>query len=714
MRCRWGVRVNEEAEQSAAREASIVEQARQAQASLEMQRRVLELIATGQTLDDVLRELVLGTERQNPDMRGSVLLVAEDGKHLSTAAAPNLPPDFQRLVEELITVGPNSGSCGTACFRRARVVVSDIASDPLWAQYTEIAARFQLRACWSEPIFSRNGEVLGSFAMYYACVRSPTLHEIESIGVAARLAAIALDRARADSALRRNEERLNLALDAAKMGTWEWDLGSRRVTWSDGVERLFGAPRGTFNGTFESYLELIPEDERARVRATIEASLVDGVQDYTVEHRVHWADGSVHFLEGRGRVYRDASGASTQMAGTVADISDRKRAEAQLRQSEEQLRQAQKMEAIGRLAGGVAHDFNNLLTAIGGYSTLALLESAADDPRREYLEEIQRAGERGASLTKQLLAAGRKQVLSPRVLDLNVVVDDLTSLLRRVIGEDVELEWVRSPGPAVVLADAGQVEQIIMNLAVNARDAMPRGGLLTITSGSEHVAANDPRNHTGAAGNYVLLRVADSGHGMDADTLARMFEPFFTTKDPGKGTGLGLSTVYGIVEQLSGFIAVRSEPDRGAVFDVYLPERERGSILTHPESVAPRARGGSETVLLVEDEPQVRDLVLSVLCARGYQVLSADDGGEALRLEENHPDRIHLLITDVVMPGMSGRELATHMTALRAELKVLFMSGYTDDAVLRHGAIAPGSAFLQKPFALEDLLQRVRALLDGS
>jgi two-component system cell cycle sensor histidine kinase/response regulator CckA len=713
MRCRGGVRVSEE-EESAAREASILEQAQRAQASLEMQRRVLELIATGRELEDVLRELVLGMERQNPDMRGSVLVIAEDGIHLCTGAAPNLPLEFQRLVEELITVGPTSGSCGTACFRRERVVVSDIAADPLWAPYTDIAARFQLRACWSEPIFSRSGDVLGSFAMYYVSVRSPAAHELESIGVAARLAAIAIDRSRADAALRRNEERLKLALDAAKMGTWEWEVATARVTWSNGVEPLFGVQSGAFGGTFDAYVDLLPEEERARVRGVIDDAIRGGADDYVVEHRVVWADGSEHFLEGRGRVYRDSQGAPLRMAGTVADISQRKRAELALRRSEEQLRQSQKMEAIGRLAGGVAHDFNNLLTAIGGYSTLALMEFGLDDPRREYLEEIQRAGERGASLTKQLLAAGRKQVLSPKLLDLNAVVDDLTSLLRRVIGEDIELEWTRDSAPAIVLADAGQVEQIIMNLAVNARDAMPRGGLLTITSSAVRVAAEDPRNHAGSAGTYVLLRVSDSGQGMDAETLARMFEPFFTTKEPGKGTGLGLSTVYGIIEQLSGFIEARSEPGRGTVFEVYLPQRERASISTYPESVTPRASGGTETILLVEDEPQVRELVLAVLRARGYTVLAAENATEAVRLEEIHRARIQLLITDVVMPGMSGRELAEHMAALRPEMKVLFISGYTDDAVLRHGVIAPGSGFLQKPFALEDLLQRVRILLDSA
>ena len=697
MRCRCGVRAKEDAEDAAPRGGA------------EIQRRVLELIATGQSLKQVLHELVLGMERQHPGMRGSVLLVAEDGAHLQTAAAPHLAPEYQALVEQLIRVGPNAGSCGTACFRRERVVVADIASDPLWASYTDIAERFGLRACWSEPILSRDGSVLGSFAMYYDEPRTPAASELEAISVAARLAAIAIDRAHADAALRRNEERLSLALSASKLGTWDWDIATDKVEWSAGVEPLFGLLPGTFERNFTSYMNLILAGDQARVRAAIDAVLFGDAEDYAIEHRVTWPDGSTHFLEGKGRMYRGPAGAPMRMTGTVADITERKRSEAALRESEELLRQSQKMEAIGRLAGGVAHDFNNLLTAIGGYCSLALIDFPADDPRREYLEEIQRAGERGASLTKQLLASGRKQVLSPRLLDLNALVDDLTSLLRRVIGEDIELEWLRGSAPAVVLADAGQVEQIIMNLAINARDAMPQGGSLSIASSSVQVDLGAPAKRSAP---YVLLTVSDTGLGMDEETMARMFEPFFTTKDLGKGTGLGLSTVYGIVEQLNGFIRAKSALGHGTVFEVYFPERERTSISVHPESIAPVARGGDETVLLVEDESQVRRLVFEVLQARGYKVLAAKDGLEAIPLEENYADRIDLLITDVVMPGMSGRELAKHVTAARPDTKVLFMSGYTDDAVLRHGVTGPGTAFLQKPFALEDLLQRVRALLD--
>ena len=706
MRCAYAVRAKGEEDEAAVRAAP------PALAPLEIQRRVLELIATGQSLDLVLHELVLSMEHHHAGMRGSILLVSADGVHLRTAAAPNLSDEYQSLVEQLIRVGERGGSCGTACFRRQRVVVQDIATDPLWASYTDIAERFGLRACWSEPIFSRDGEVLGSFAMYYDEPRAPSEPELESMGVAARLAAIALDRARDDAALRRNEERLNLALSASNMGTWDWELAGDRVEWSDSVEALFGLARGSFERTFVAYLRLIPGDDQGRVRAAIDAVLFGEADDYAVEHAIIWPDGSKHFLECKGRVFRGEDGAPTRMTGTVADVTERRRAEAALRESEELLRQSQKMEAIGRLAGGVAHDFNNLLTAIGGYCSLALLEFPSDDPRREYLEEIQRAGERGASLTKQLLASGRKQVLSPRLLDLNALVDDLTSLLRRVIGEDIELEWARGSAPAVIFADAGQVEQVIMNLAVNARDAMPGGGALSIASSSVLVDLGAPRTPADPPAPYVLLTVTDTGHGMDEETMARMFEPFFTTKDPGKGTGLGLSTVYGIVEQLSGFIRARSAPGQGTVFEIYFPERERSSLSTRPASVAPVVRGGNETVMLVEDEAQVRKLIYEVLHSRGYKVLSAKDGLEAIPLEENYADRIDLLITDVVMPGLSGRELANHVRAARPGTKVLFISGYTDDAVLRHGVTAPGTGFLQKPFALEDLLQSVRALLD--
>jgi len=519
-------------------------------------------------------------------------------------------------------------------------------------------------------------------------------------------------RALPEEKLRRNEELMRLGLSASSMGTWDWQIERDYVSWSAGVEPLFGLAEGALGHTFAHYLSMVSTDDQGRVKAAIDEALWGTVRDYAVEHRVTWPDGSLHWLECRGRVYLHADGTPLRMIGTVAEVSHRKRAEASLREREEQLRQAQKMEAISRLAGGVAHDFNNLLTTIGGYSSLALLEFSGDDPCREYLEEIQRAGERGASLTKQLSTLGRKRVLAPRLLDLNALLDDLQGLLRRVVGEDVEVVWNRASAPAVIHADAGQIEQLLVNLAANARDAMSQGGTLSITSSSVDIGVDDPR---APQGRYALLSVLDTGHGMDDETMARMFEPFFSTKDPGRGTGLGLSTAYGIVQQLSGSIRARSALGEGTEFEVYLPERERGALSAHPESLAPLVRSGTETVLLVEDESQVRKLVCDVLRARGYTVLAAKDGLEAIPLEENYPGRIDLLITDLVMPGISGRDLAQHVSSARPETRVLFISGYSDDVLLRQGVNTPLSrqSFLQKPFALEDLLLRVRTVLDA-
>ena len=366
---------------------------------------------------------------------------------------------------------------------------------------------------------------------------------------------------------------------------------------------------------------------------------------------------------------------------------------------EEQLRQAQKMEAIGQLAGGVAHDFNNILTAILGNSEVLLSSLDEKSPLRRQAEQIRKAGLRAASLTGQLLAFSRKQVLQPKVLDLNALVSNLSVMLQRLIGEDVELLVEFEPQLGSVRADPGQLEQVVLNLVVNARDAMPNGGQLSLRT------ANVPGR--------VLLEVADTGRGMDAETQARVFEPFFTTKRPGKGTGLGLSTVYGIVTQSGGQVEVESAPGQGSRFRIYLPQvaeraapgESRPTLLPHPQ--------GRERILLCEDDAQVRDFVRQVLASLGYDVHTAADGEEALRLAGERAHGVHLLVTDVIMPKMNGRELAERLTALRPEVRVLFISGYPGDALSPSGASAPAELPLQKPFSISELAHRVRAILDG-
>src|SRR5256886_1556195 len=384
------------------------------------------------------------------------------------------------------------------------------------------------------------------------------------------------------------------------------------------------------------------------------------------------------------------------------------------RQLEDQLRQAQKMEAVGQLAGGIAHDFNNLLTAILGCTQLLLHATPPEDARREDVEEIKNAGLRAAELTRQLLAFSRRQVLAPKLLDMNSVVANMDKMLRRLIGEDVALvtELAADLGP--VNADPGQLEQVLLNLAVNARDAMPQGGRLTIATANVVLTEEyAERHHRLPPGQYVLLAVSDTGVGMDEATQKHLFEPFFTTKEVGKGTGLGLATVYGIVKQSGGYIWVYSEPGHGTTVKVYLP-RVPGAAEPLPVAAAtPELRRGSEIVLLVEDAAPVRSLARKSLESYGYTVLEAADGPAALDLAARHPRGIDILVTDVVMPGMSRPELARRLAPLRHGMRVLYTSGYTDDAMVRQGVLRAGVAFLQKPFVPETLARKVREVLDG-
>jgi signal transduction histidine kinase/CheY-like chemotaxis protein len=404
----------------------------------------------------------------------------------------------------------------------------------------------------------------------------------------------------------------------------------------------------------------------------------------------------------------------------VLDLSPTRRAEqardlaeTALGKAEERLRQSQKMEAIGTLAGSIAHDFNNLLSVILGYVESLIGDLRPGDPMRADLEEIGRAGKRAEELTRQLLAFSRRQILQPKILDLNLAISEMARMLERIIGEDIELAFLPAPSLGAVYVDPGQIEQVLLNLVVNARDAMPKGGKLTIETGereldrayisAEHLAVEP--------GRYVALSVSDTGSGMDRETQSRIFEPFFSTKGPGKGTGLGLSTVHGIVHQSGGHIGVQSELGAGTTFVVYLPRKSPSPQPAEREPPAASLRG-SETILLVEDEEQVRHLLCTVLRRHGYQVLAAETSGDALLISEQHPGPIELLLTDVVMPRTSGRQLWERLAPLRPDMKVLFMSGYTDDAVVRHGVQSSELGFIQKPVSPATLLAKLRAVLD--
>jgi signal transduction histidine kinase/ActR/RegA family two-component response regulator len=417
----------------------------------------------------------------------------------------------------------------------------------------------------------------------------------------------------------------------------------------------------------------------------------------------------------RQRLADDTLDAMASVADIISQGIERKRAEEALFAIEKQLLQSQKLEAVGQLAGGIAHDFNNVLTVITGYSDLLLRGLDRGDSTRLKVEEIKKAGERGASLIRQLLAFSRKQVLQPKVLKLNAIVADTEKMLRRLIGEDIDLLTVLEPSLGQIRADPGQIEQVIIILAVNARDAMPQGGRLTIETSNVYLDNEYARRHTAVRpGNYVMLAMNDTGTGMDAETQAHIFEPFFTTKVLGKGTGLGLSTVYGIVRQSEGNIWVYSEIGKGTTFKVYLSRvDEVAQIDAAPESRADLAQG-QEKVLLTEDEEPVRRLTRVILEINGYQVLEAASGDEALSIYKEQQGRIDLIITDVVMPGISGPELVQSLETLSPGIKVLYLSGYTDDAVVRHGLLDQKMAFLQKPFTPDALLRKVREVLDAT
>lgn len=644
----------------------------------------------------------------------------------------------------------------------------------------------------------------------------------------------------AEEALRQSRASLAEAQRLARLGNWEWRIPSNEVLWSDEVYRILGLNPGELAPSFETYLKTVPPEDRHLIKRAFSDALYRQ-KPYKIEHRVSGSDGQDSIVYAQGEIFYDSSGQPIRMMGTIQDITERKRGEEALAESERryrllaehvtdviwtmdlqpnftyvspsikwltgyeareylelpldrilapasletartrlqeelsrageavdparaatlelelfrrdgstvwaevkssllrdaqgqtvgilgvsrditvrrkleaQLQQAQKMEVVGRLAGGVAHDFNNLLTAILGYSGLLLASLDEGAPNYQELTEIKKAGERASLLTRQLLAFSRRQVLQPKSLDLNLVIEHLGKMLKRVIGEDIQLEINYGADLGPVLADPGQIEQVILNLTVNARDAMPRGGKLTIETGNVELDEAYAQSHVQVQpGRYVMLAVTDSGFGMDAATREHIFEPFFTTKDVGKGTGLGLSTVYGIIHQSGGHIYVYSETGLGATFKVYLPLAASGGEADMVNKGAEAAFRGHETILLVEDEDMVREIAGRILRRSGYQVLEARDGNDAIQICQEYQGPIHVVLTDLVMPGMNGRKLALRLCSLRPGLKVALMSGYAEEVIADQEGLGEGIIFIQKPFEARALARKIWKLLHSS
>jgi two-component system cell cycle sensor histidine kinase/response regulator CckA len=508
------------------------------------------------------------------------------------------------------------------------------------------------------------------------------------------------ERARALADLRESELRFRQVTESIDEVFWLTDIAHTGVIYvSPAYERIWGRPCESLYDVSRSWMDAIHVEDRDKMEKAVLQLKTSG--GYDLEYRIVRPDGEVRWIRDRAFPVEDTDGKTYRIAGVAEDITQR-------RELEDQLRQAQKMDAIGQLAGGIAHDFNNLLTVIAGYSQLTLARLLPEDPLRRSIDQINRAAFRASSLTRQLLTFSRKQVVQPRILSLNNVVSNIEGMLSRLIHEDVQLKTILDPDLAPVRADSGQMEQIIFNLVVNARDAMPHGGVVTLETRNVEL---EPQRDSQLSGWHVLLAVSDTGVGMSQNVLSHMFEPFFTTKAPGKGTGLGLATVYGIVKQSEGSILVSSEIGRGTTFNIYLPRTE-GTVTDDESPGAVSYRPGSETILLVEDDDMVRELTREILRRSGYTVLEARDVHEALRIGKQN-EHIDLLLTDVVMPHASGQQLSERIVASKPDVKVLYMSGHSDAALHHRGMIDSDINFITKPFAPEALLKKIREIFDN-
>jgi len=673
----------------------------------QLYKAVLEMICTQVSLSEILQCLCQLIEQQLPGLHCSVLLLDPDGATLRNGAAPSLPKEYNLCVDG-IRIGPSVGSCGTAAYRRERVIVTDIASDPLWRDASQLALLHGLRACWSTPIFSRAGKVLGTFAVYYREPRGPEPDHLQIVECATHLAGIAIEREHAEEELRAAETRYRALVERLPAITYIAEVGvlGHWQYVSPQIQSILGFTPEEWLADSANWVNHIHPEDRDRA-LTAETRFWEAGGAFHAEYRMVARNGRLLWFRDDAVYLRTTDAPKPLMQGVLYDITEHKLLE-------DQLRQSQKMEAIGQLAGGVAHDFNNLLMIIQCRNEHVLNHLASSNPGHAEAIEIREAVNRAAGLTRQLLAFSRKQVLQPKVIALNSVLGDVSKMLHRLIGEDIEVTLRTTASLWPVKVDQGQMEQALLNLALNARDAMPHGGKLTIeTRNSEIDAAGAAELGSVKPGKYAVLEVSDTGVGMDAETQSHIFEPFFSTKEPGKGTGLGLASVYGVVKQSGGCISFASQLGHGTTFRICLPEAcGESAAVSETVAVASHATG-TETILVVEDEDQIRDMVSEYLQHNGYTVLHAQNGREALEIAQRYKGLIHLLIADIVMPELGGRELAQQLKRLRPRTKVLFTSGYPEHAHMDENTARQHPPILQKPFPLHAVAGKVREVLDS-
>jgi PAS domain S-box-containing protein len=653
------------------------------------------------TVEYVLALLVDITERKR----------AEDELHLTQSCIERLAMEVFRIDEEGQIRYVNARACeslGYSCDELFTMTVFDI--DPLLAPQQWLEQRKEIRAKGSGMIETLHRRKDGSTFPVEVMIN---YFEYGTEHFTFSFATDISERKETEQALRDSEERYRTLINNLPgvayrcLNDADWTM----FFFSKEIERMTGYPSPDFiNNAVRSYASIIHPEDCGLVDLAVQQG-VNGHRPFEMEYRLIRADGTIFWVYEKGQGIFDPAGTLLWRDGVIVDITEQRQAQEEKERLQAQLLQAQKMESVGRLAGGVAHDFNNMLQTILGYSDLSLAQIEATSPVCEGLMEIRKAAMRSADLTRQLLAFARKQTVIPKILDINDSVAGMLKMLQRLIGEDIDLAWLPGYDLYPVKMDPSQLDQILANLMVNARDAIADTGKITIETKNISLDMVYCANHRGCRpGDYVLLAVSDNGCGMDKETLAQIFEPFFTTKGMGKGTGLGMSTVYGIIKQNNGYVDVSSEPDQGTTIGIYLPSFASETVVTETSSTEELV-GGTETVLLVEDEAALLNLGKTILQLLGYTVLTADTPRAAIQLAQEHAGEIHLLITDVVMPEMNGRELAQQLSSLRPAMYCLYMSGYTADVIAHHGVLEPGIHFIQKPFSMDDLARTIRETL---
>jgi len=610
------------------------------------------------------------------------------------------------------------------------ILMGNAANEKIWAGTPYIGTAWwsntgkqHERNDWGISRAIRNGETITDQEIDILCSDStrktilhsaaPLLNEegrvIGAIGVHQDITG----RKQAEESIRVSEERLKFVLDGSQLGFWDWNIETGDVVRNEQWAAMLGYTLEEIEASVHQWTDLQHPDDRAAAARSIQDHLSGLTPEHKIEYRLQTKDGQYKWILDQAKIVsRDSQGKPLRMSGTHTDITPRKLAESEREKLQAQLSQSQKMESVGRLAGGVAHDFNNMLNVILGYAELAMDQIAPNHPIHGALEEILNAARRSAEITRQLLAFARKQTIAPKVLDLNETVEGMLKMLRRLIGENIALAWIPAPDIWPVRMDPSQLDQILANLCVNARDAIADVGRITIETGKVTFDEAYCADHPGfIPGDYVMLAVSDNGSGIAPEILENLFEPFFTTKDVGQGTGLGLATVYGIVKQNKGFINVYSEPEKGTTFRIYLFRHQDDTIQkSRKDPTIPDSRG-NETILLVEDEPAILKMAAMMLERLGYSVLGANSPGQAIGLAHEHAGEIHLLMTDVIMPEMNGKDLAGHLRAMYPNLKCLFMSGYSANVIAHHGVLDTGVNFIQKPFSRQELAASVRKSL---